>query len=65
MKFPKICPLLEECECKVTKGEFESICLTEEWIYCPEIPDEIRERHLKRPKEWFREKQSKLAKIMK
>ena len=64
MKYPKICPLLEECECKLTKGEFESFCLTEEWIYCPEVPDDIKQKYLKKPKEWFGEMKREIRKLI-
>jgi len=51
MKIPERCPKLEKCVSKVTKSYFENVCLSKDWVVCPEAESEA-EKYEKYPKEW-------------
>ena len=48
------CPWIENCREKVTSDQYIAFCVAN-WIYCPEVPGEYKEKYYKLPKEWEEE----------
>jgi len=51
-EIPNECLLIEECKELVTKGEYESLCKSGSWIYCPRVPEELTKKYKRTPIEW-------------
>jgi len=55
---PEECPLLDKCEQRVTKEEYETLCKTGTWIHCPQVPLSLVDKYKKRPREWKEEERN-------
>jgi len=51
-EIPDECLYIKECKELVTRGEYESLCKTRSWIYCPQVPEEVIKKYKRTPFEW-------------
>jgi len=58
-KIPEECPFLDKCEQPVTKFGYKTICKSQNWIFCPSVPEELTKQYTKKPREWKKEEVEK------